>query len=142
MRGANAAALKLIKATGVILGPHTIVELVTATELRLLEGEVEVSADAEAPVTLHGPDKQVVRITGKQHYREDKEKMLRVEKSPPWLIGFKGATANESIGSLIATVDGRNEPLSVGFHHVSVDIRDQIAHGHRRIVRQPQQYRP
>src|SRR5262249_29392410 len=40
---------------------------------------------------------------------------------------FKGATANESIGSLVAKVDGRNEPLSVGYHEVTVDIRDQIA---------------
>ena len=41
--------------------------------------------------------------------------------------GFKGTTANESIGSLVATVDGRNVPLTVGYHHVTVDIRDQIA---------------
>ena len=33
----------------------------------------------------------------------------------------------ESIGSLIAKVDGRDVPLTVGYHKVSVDIRDQIA---------------
>src|SRR5262249_38911190 len=36
-------------------------------------------------------------------------------------------TANESIGSLVANVDGRDVPLTVGYHHVTVDIRDQIA---------------
>ena len=48
-------------------------------------------------------------------------------KEPAWLRGFKGTTTNESLGSLVALVDGRNVPLSVGYHKVSVDIRDQIA---------------
>ena len=29
--------------------------------------------------------------------------------------------------SLIAQVDGRNTPLTMGYHKVTVDIRDQIA---------------
>ena len=33
----------------------------------------------------------------------------------------------ESIGSLVANVDGRNVPLTVGYHKVTVEIRDQIA---------------
>ena len=44
-----------------------------------------------------------------------------------WLKGFKGTTNAESIGSLIAKVDGRVTPLTVGYHKVTVDIRDQIA---------------
>ena len=126
-RGANAVALKLVKATGVIVGPHSTVELVKPDEIRLLEGEVQITAADDAPVELHGPDKQTLKIKGKQHFRVDKEKLVRVEKEPLWLQGFKGTTANESIGSLIATVDGRNVPLTVGYHHVTVDIRDQIA---------------
>ena len=39
----------------------------------------------------------------------------------------RAATANESIGSLVAKIDGRNVPLTVGYHKVTVDIRDQIA---------------
>ena len=31
------------------------------------------------------------------------------------------------MGSLVAKVDGRDVPLTVGYHHVSVEIRDQIA---------------
>ena len=126
-RGANAVALKLLKATSVIVGPHSTVELIKQAELRLLEGEVEISAAADAPVELHGPDKQTLTIKGKQLIRVVKEKLVRVEKQPLWLKGFTGKTANESIGSLIATVDGRNVPLTVGYHHVSIDIRDQIA---------------
>jgi Flp pilus assembly protein TadD len=126
-RGANAVALKLLKATDVIVGPHSTVELVRANELRVTEGTLEVSATADAPVLLHGPDQKQQLVREKGVYRVEKEKLVRVEKEPLWLRGFKGATANESLGSLIATVDGRNTPLTVGFHHVTVDIRDQIA---------------
>ncbi len=126
-RGANAVALQLLKAAAVIVGPHSTVELVKADEIRLLAGEVEITATDAAPVELHGPDKQKLSVKGKQHFRVEKEKLVRVEKEPLWLQGFKGTTANESLGSLIATVDGRNVPLTVGYHHVTVDIRDQIA---------------
>ncbi len=126
-RGANAVALKLLQATGVIVGPHSTVELVKANELRLLAGEIEITTSADAPVELLGPDQQKLTVQGKQLIRIEKEKLVRVEKEPLWLQGFKGTTANESIGSLIASVDGRDVPLTVGYHHVTVDIRDQIA---------------
>ncbi|HEV3437480.1 MAG TPA: hypothetical protein VG122_08975, partial [Gemmata sp.] len=113
-RGANAVALKLIKSTGVIVGPHSTVELVKANEIHVLAGEIEITTAADAPIELHGPDKQKLTIQGKQLYRVEKEKLIRVEKEPLWLQGFKGTTANESIGSLIATVDGRDVPLTVG----------------------------
>ena len=35
--------------------------------------------------------------------------------------------AGDSIGSLLAKIDGRDVPLTVGYHKVAVDIRDQIA---------------
>ncbi len=126
-RGANAVAFKLIKSAAVIVGPHSTVELIKADEVRLLAGEVEITATADAPVELHGPDKQRLTVKDKQHFRVEKEKLVRVEKEPLWLAGFKGTTANESIGSLIHKVDGRDVPLTVGYHHVTVDIRDQIA---------------
>ncbi|HUR54841.1 MAG TPA: VIT and VWA domain-containing protein, partial [Gemmataceae bacterium] len=126
-RGANAVAVKLLKSVAAIVGPHSTVELVKPTEIRLLAGELELSATEQDPVELHGPDKQTIKVTGKQHYRVEKDKLVKVEQEPLWLQGFKGTTANESIGSLIATVDGRNVPLTVGYHHVTVEIRDQIA---------------
>ncbi|MCE9564870.1 MAG: hypothetical protein K8U57_22780 [Planctomycetes bacterium] len=126
-RGANAVSLKLLKSTNVIVGPHSTVELVKANEIRVLVGEIEVTASADEPVLLHGPDKQKLMVKGKQFFRVVKDKLASIEKEPLWLQGFKGTTANESIGSLIASVDGRNVPLTVGYHHVSIDIRDQIA---------------
>jgi hypothetical protein len=66
-------------------------------------------------------DKQLVRV-------DRDEKLVDVEKTPLWLAGFEGTSNNESLGSLIVNLpDGRNEPLTVGYHKVSVEIRDQIA---------------
>ncbi len=125
-RGANAVALKLLKSAAVIVGPHSQVELVKADEIRLLSGEIEINA-GDTPVELHGPDKQKLSVKGKQIFRIEKEKLVRVEQEPKWLLGFRGTTASESLGSLVAKVDGRDVPLTVGYHHVTVDIRDQIA---------------
>src|SRR5262249_32497620 len=79
-RGANAVALQLINATGVIVGPHSTVELVKPTEIRLLAGEIEITAAAEVSVELHGPDQQKQTIKGKQLFRVEKEKLVAVEK--------------------------------------------------------------
>ncbi len=126
-RGANAAALRLMKRTRVILGPGTTVEVIKPDQLRVIEGQLEVSVPKDAAVEVlgHGQDRVVVK--GTQHYRIEKEKLVRVAREPLWLKAFKGTTSNESIGALIAGVDGRNVPLTVGEHKVSVDIRDQIA---------------
>jgi Tfp pilus assembly protein PilF len=125
IRGANAVALRLVKQTGLTLGPGSLAELVKPDQVRLLQGELEVSA--VDPIELLGPDQQKIAIKGVQHYRLDGAKLVRVAQEPLWLKGFKGTTANESLGSLIAKVDGRDVPLSVGYHKVTVDIRDQIA---------------
>ncbi|MFL5340111.1 MAG: VIT domain-containing protein [Gemmataceae bacterium] len=128
VRGANAAMVKLISRTGLIVGPGSLVELAKSNLIKLHEGEVEISVPTGSSVELIGPEDQKIVVKGTEHYRVDRnQKLLRVQQPPLWLKGFKGATANESIGSLIAKVDGRDVSLSVGYHHVSVDIRDQIA---------------
>jgi tetratricopeptide (TPR) repeat protein len=126
-RGANAIALQLVKRTGVILGPKTLVELIGPKQIRIAEGEIEVTAPAGAVVELIGPDRQKVAVKGQQFFRIAKQQLVRVDKAPAWMLGFKGTKADESLGSLVALVDGRNVPLTVGYHKVSVDIRDQIA---------------
>ncbi|AWM39466.1 Vault protein inter-alpha-trypsin [Gemmata obscuriglobus] len=126
-RGANAAAVKLLKSAQLVVGPHSLVELVTTNKIHLLNGELEVSATEAAPVELTGPDKQTVTVKSRQLFRIEKEKLVRTEHEPRWLQGFRGTATTESVGSLIAKVDGRNVPLTVGYHHVTVDIRDQIA---------------
>ncbi len=126
-RGANAVALRLVKQTDVTLGPGSLAELVKPNQVRLFDGEIKVTAEEKAPLEILGPDGQKITVQGRQVFRLDKQKLVRLDKDPLWLKGFEGAEAVESIGSLIAKVDGRNVPLTVGYHKVSVDIRDQIA---------------
>jgi hypothetical protein len=54
-RGANATALHLVKKTNVILGPKTLVELIGPKQIRVAEGEIEVTAPAAAAVEVLGP---------------------------------------------------------------------------------------
>ncbi len=127
LRGANAADLHLVKRTRVILGPGTLVEVLKPEQIRLIEGELEITVPTDAKLELLGPDKKAVAVKGTKRYRIDKEVLVTVADEPRWLKAFKGKTSDESIGSLIAKVDGRNVPLTVGQHKVTVDIRDQIA---------------
>ena len=46
-----------------VKGGNTL-ELVKADEIRLLAGEVEITATDAAPVELHGPDKQKLSVKG------------------------------------------------------------------------------
>ncbi|MGA2061934.1 MAG: VIT domain-containing protein [Thermoguttaceae bacterium] len=126
-RGANAVALRLVKQTDVTLGPGSLAELVRPNQIRLFDGEIKVYAEDKSPLEILGPDEQKIMVQGRQVFRLDKQKLVRLDKDPLWLKGFEGAEAVESIGSLIAKVDGRDVPLTVGYHTVSVDIRDQIA---------------
>lgn len=130
-RGANAAKLLMNGGATLVVGPGTILEIQEPGQVRLTAGEcqVERTEGAKEPFTLVGPGEAKERIDGGKHlFRvSPEEKLVKVAESPLWLKGFEGATANESIGSLIVTVDGRSEPLTVGEHKVTVDIRDQIA---------------
>src|SRR5262249_3108260 len=127
VRGANAVELSLVKKTNVILGPGSLVELLKPTQVRLIAGELEIATQVGVTVELLGPQNQKIAIKGTSHYRLDDDKLVQVAKEPLWLKGFKGTINHEAIGSLVATVEGRNVPLTVGYHKVSVDIRDQIA---------------
>jgi len=127
LRGANAAALRLVKDTAVALGPGSLAELAAPNRMRLAEGEIKIAAAPKAPVELLGPGGEKVSVEGTQLYRVQNGKLVRLEKEPLWLRAFEGRTTADPIGSLVAKVEGRNVPLTVGFHKVTVDVRDQIA---------------
>jgi hypothetical protein len=131
VRGANAAELQLVKQTRVTVGPGSLIELPTAKQIRLHYGELKIVADKRAPVELLGPQNQSVEISGTALYRLDRrnEQLVAIpaKKPPLWLQGFEGTTTRDAVGSLVVNIDGRNEPLTVGYHKVTVDIRDQIA---------------
>ncbi|MCE9526047.1 MAG: hypothetical protein K8R36_08335, partial [Planctomycetales bacterium] len=127
IRGANAVAVQLVPETKLILGPGSLVELLTPMQIKVLSGEFEVFAPVKHPVELTGPDGTKIMVMGPEIFRVQGEKLVKLAKEPLWLAGFKGTTPQETLGSLIAKVDGRNVPLHVGYHKVSVEIRDQIA---------------
>ena len=126
-RGANALHVRLANKSGIILGPGSLVELVDRGEIRASSGEFEVQVAEGDKLTVHGPRDQKQEVTGKKVLRVQNERLVALDKEPKWLAGFKGAIVNETFGSLVAKVDGRNVPLTVGYHKVRVDIRDQIA---------------
>ncbi len=137
LRGANAVRVKLTSGTELILGPGTLLEFSSPTEARIHTGETQVKlpepAKDQKPVefTLLAPREGNRKFAkpGKVFVRVDKEeKLVEVKEQPKWLAGFEGTATSESLGSLIVNLpDGRNEPLTIGYHRVNVEIRDQIA---------------
>ncbi len=131
VRGANALAIRLQGGGQVILGPGTLVEVIDAKTIAFTRGEIEIES------LKKGEGISVQAVEGKEyHVRAGERKVMRrpdgrgvelLEKDPNWLLGFKGAITSESMGSLLAKVDGRNTPLTLGYHKVTVDIRDGIA---------------
>jgi predicted Zn-dependent protease len=132
VRGANAVAVAMTSQFKVIAGPGSLVEIQNPRQVLLHGGEVQISGSehAEEELTLLAPNEQKVVLKAGESglFRLLADRTLRkIEKKPVWLAGFEGSSNEESIGSLIANIDGRNVPLTVGYHKVSVEIRDQIA---------------
>ncbi len=127
LRGANATTLRLVRQSLLTLGPGTLVELVSPQEIKLVSGEVKAVVDPREPVALIGAGNERLELRGTQTIRRQSDKLVKLTMEPAWIAGFEGATAKEAIGSLVAKIDGRDVPLTVGYHKVTVDIRDQIA---------------
>ncbi|MCY2995196.1 MAG: VIT domain-containing protein [Planctomycetota bacterium] len=127
LRGANAVSVRLVNETRVTLGPGGLVELIKPNRIRVSSGDIQIVPGSQSAVEVSGPDQQQVTIREPQIYRVEQGKLVPLAQEPVWLKSFAGAVASESIGSLVAKVEGRNVPLTVGYHKVSVDIRDQIA---------------
>ncbi len=126
LRGANAVSARLVPDTQVTIGPGSLVEMAGPREIRVARGELKVVVQGK-PVRLVGPDGKPILVKDKVLVRVHDEQLTRLESDPIWLQGFEGRSAVESMGSLVANVDGRNEMLTIGYHKVTVDIRDQIA---------------
>lgn len=137
LRGANALKATLSSDAELTLGPGTLVECISARQVRLHSGELQVNypqpkiVEENVPFTLLAPraGQRVFQYGEKRLVRVDRDEQLKdVPQTPVWLAGFEGTSNHESLGSLIVKLpDGRNEPLTVGYHKVSVEIRDQIA---------------
>ncbi|MCA9062247.1 MAG: hypothetical protein KDA96_04290, partial [Planctomycetaceae bacterium] len=133
VRGANAVTVTLTSQVTLVIGPATLMEIRSPGEAILHSGTVQVvrTKQSTGDFLLRGSakdDQRLLTDPGKQLVRIDRDGRLSdVEKKPVWLAGYEGSSAEDSIGSLIVNVDGREQSLSVGVHHVTVEIRDQIA---------------
>ncbi len=126
-RGANAIKLHMLNGVQLILGPDTLIEITNQTIVRLVHGEIEVTTPEKIAVKVNGFKEASIDVTGNQILRSRNDKLTRLTNTPAWLIGYKNDKSTEALGSLLANVDGRNVPLTIGYHKVTVDIRDQIA---------------
>ena len=127
VRGANALQARLKGGAQLTLGPGSLVEAAGTGQVRLVHGEVETACPDGAGLVLLAPNGRKETISGTQVWRCRDRALAKLDHEPAWLKGFKGTAVTESLGSLVANVDGRDVPLSVGYHKVTVDVRDQIA---------------
>lgn len=132
VRGANAASLTLTSGFRVTLGPGSLIEVQSPRRVRLHQGEAKIAGNRSqhGSLQLIGTKDELIAMSQSEsvHYRLDRDaKLTPVKGTPKWLAGFEGTSSEESLGSLVCNVDGRSVPLTVGSHHVTVEIRDQIA---------------
>ncbi|MHC4452283.1 MAG: VIT domain-containing protein [Planctomycetota bacterium] len=123
VRGANAVEVRLAGKGRLVVGPGSLVEIEAADSVKLYRGDIEASGVAK----ISGPGAAEIQGDGTQLLRSDGKKIEALGEAPRWLTGYRNSTTDEWMGSLVAQVDGRDVPLSVGYHKVTVDIRDQIA---------------
>ena len=131
-RGANASTLVTASAYKLIVGPGSLLETISATEIRLHRGEINVagskSAEGELKIVSPGDTFVTVGKGSSTHLRATEQRELEaVKRKPVWLAGYQGKTNVDTTGSLLANIDGRETPLTIGYHKVHVEIRDQIA---------------
>ncbi|MEQ8766074.1 MAG: VIT domain-containing protein [Planctomycetota bacterium] len=126
-RGANALSGRLANEASFTMGPATQVEVKEGNRVRLLRGEIEIRCPDGVSVTVDGPGEMTIRAQGSHVYAVRDGELRRLTEPPRWLIGYRNDESTDALGSLLANVDGRNVPLTMGYHKVQVDIRDQIA---------------
>ncbi|MCA9065857.1 MAG: hypothetical protein KDA96_22470, partial [Planctomycetaceae bacterium] len=106
------------------LGPGGWLELQPASPPQLLSGDVYLR---HLP-SIIGPDGQTQTCPDEATLRAITEPaaLQQLNVTPPWLQSLSGHLTAESLGSLVAQVDGRDVALTLGFHHVTIEIRNQI----------------
>lgn len=126
-RGAHAAELCMKDGSGIILGPGGLVELEKTDLLRLHRGDLEIRPAKDAQIRVEGP-RGSLQMAGEPLCLRAREEGFEVLTGEPrWLKGYKDKTSTNALGELVANIDGRDTPLTIGYHKVMVDIRDQIA---------------
>lgn len=127
LRGANALVLRLANDVKLTLGPGAQIELVAPDQVSLLSGDLAVVCPSGVKMTVLSAKGNRVLEAGTHHLRENAGLADRLDTEPQWHAAFVGDRSTERMGSLVALVDGRNTPLVMGHHKVTVEIRDQLA---------------
>jgi len=127
VRGANAVEIRLPGGNSVVLGPGGLLELPERGTVHLLAGDLEATGSPGTPLLLQGPGGFEAKLTARAVVRGAGKTTETLAEDPRWLLGYRASTTDEWMGSLVARIDGRDVPLTVGYHKVTVDIRDQIA---------------
>lgn len=126
-RGAHALDLRLAGGARLTLGPGAVLDVDEQRALTLRAGEAEILGTAAAPLTLRGPGGEAASKGSPTWVRARPEALEVLPAAPRWLTGYRSGLSDEWMGALVATVDGREVPLTVGSHKVDVEIRDQVA---------------
>lgn len=124
-RGANAIELELAAGGSLVIGPGSKVELVDATSLHVLYGEIEVTPGKQ-PLRATGPGRFDRTFAASAVLRASDRDTAVLQQPPQWLTGYRASTTEEYLGSLLAKVDGREVPLHLGYHKVDATIKDQL----------------
>jgi tetratricopeptide (TPR) repeat protein len=126
--GAHAAEIVLDGFGRFVMGPGGQVELGKNGGIRVEAGVFEVLPDKGKVLLAKG-------LGGDASLEVSKRVVLKAKRmgvpqamgvEPKWVKGFHNSTTSEWMGSLLAKVDGRDVPLHIGTHEVSVVIRDQV----------------
>ena len=134
--GAHAAVVRLSDGTVLTAGPGTQLGLEPDGRLQLQQGDLRVrpaqtAAQTAAPDGLprevFGPGGESRVVKSETLLRVRDGGVVPLDTVPSWLTTLDANMTSESLGSLVAQVDGRDVSLTMGFHHVTVEIRDQIA---------------
>ncbi len=126
-RGANALEFELKDGTRLILGPAGLLEVVESGGFALHAGELAIAPAAGAVCTVKGPGGVSREVNAAAFLGIRQGALAALETEPRWHALYKGKASTEAMGELLATIDGRSVPLTLGYHKVAVDIRDQIA---------------
>lgn len=125
-RSRSAVRIALAGGSWLIAGPGAQLVLDSPTQLHLDSGDLR-TASGKRNLTLFGPDQKSIAVSGTELFRATGDKLETLDRMPDWLTAFLGQSSDQSLGALIAKIDGREVKLDVGMHHVTVDIRNQIA---------------
>ncbi|MBL8817213.1 MAG: hypothetical protein JNL58_14395 [Planctomyces sp.] len=137
--GPHAVQVQLVDGTEVTAGPGAQLNLRNKRIVQLLTGEfMVISPVTESQFSVQASDGALLtKMLSDVSVDPGRRQILRVnsessevqylEKMPTWLTTLEGTSSRETLGSLIAQVEGRDTSLTIGFHRVTVEVRDQIA---------------